>query len=517
MTSTILFALCLGTFPTETPAGIFSHAEAGRIVTFWNAPGRQTSGDLEPTAPFKVMFSPQASGWLHEMYTKRDPGQRLIPTKLPVPRTQRDKDWDTWIDQQHGQDYAWATALAAWMNQGLADSAIDAPVSRTELPTPADLQAIVGTPPPFFIVHRAQKIVVNFDDYVASYDEGVDVPRKYPFLRSVTGTVSSSSAPGTGTLNMLFQQAHLPSILQKPVSAVASLEGGFESINTYDTGGVSLGIIQFASLSTGRGSLARLLQAFKNRAPGEFLTNFRQYGVDVAADGRLSVIDPRTGFETSGRDAVRSIIEDKRLTAVFQRAANKSRTFQSEQLRLLAQSYNPLNLSVPVTLGGRATVVSLKQIIRSEAGIATLMDRLVNRGNLDPISSVISAVAAERGITTAIGLIDVEKEIIDRMTYRHDFLAVLSLSQPSEPKTALLAQQSPNASITGSLGSARPNSTISDDGRVAPADPSQFGTFNPQGGGQGAAKPEKPAGTEAAVPKDPTPKTNAGPITIPGG
>lgn len=514
MTSTILFALCLGTLPTETPAGIFSPAEADRVVAFWNAPGRQTTSDLEPSAPFKVMFSPQASAWLHEMYTKRDPGQRLIPTKLPTPRTQRDKDWDSWIDQQHGQDYAWATALAAWMNQGLAQSTSDAPVSRTELPTPADLQATAGTPPPFFIVHRAQKIVVSFDDYVASYDEGVDVPRKYPFLRSAIGTVSSSSAPGTGTLNMLFQQAKLPAVLQKPVSAVASLEGGFESINTYDTGGVSLGIIQFASLSTGRGSLARLLQEFKNRAPGEFFTHFRQFGVDVAADGRLSVVDPRTGFEQSGRDAVRSIIEDKRLTAVFQRAANKSRTFQSEQLRLLAQSYNPLNLSVPVTLGGRATVVSLKQIIRSEAGIATLMDRLVNRGNLDPISSVISAVASEYGITNTAGLIDVEKEIVDRMTYRHDFLAMLSLSQPAEPKTALLAQQSSHPSITGSLGSARSNSSISHDGQVAPADPSKFGTFNPQGS---APKPEKPAGTEPAVHKDPTPKTNAGPITIPGG
>jgi len=518
VTSSLLFALCLGTLPTETPAGIFSPAEADRIVAFWNEPGRQTSADIEPSAPYKVMFSPQASAWLHGMYTQRDPGQRLIPTKLPVARTQRHKEWDSWIDQQHGQDYAWATALAAWMNNGLAQSVSDQPVSRTELSVPADLKATAGNPPSFFIVHRAQKISVSFADYSTSYDEGVDVPRKYPFLRSAIGVVSSSTAPGTGTLNMLFQQANLPKILQKPVSAVASLEGGFETINTYDTGGVSLGLIQFASLPSGQGSLANLLQSFKNRAPGEFDKHFRQFGVDVASDGRLSVIDPRTGFEASGHDAVRSIIEDKRLTAVFQRAANKSFKFQSEQLRLLAQSYNPLNLAVPVTIQGKATVVRLNQIIRSEAGIATLMDRLVNRGNLDPISSVLTSVASEYGIKSTAGLADVEKIIIDRMTYRHDFLSMLTLSQPLEPRAALLASQSPNASISGSLGT-RPANLSADagDGMVAPADPSKFGNFSPQGGSSPTAQAPKPAGTEAPISKPPTPKTNAGPITVPGG
>lgn len=525
MAPSILLAISIGQLQTESPAGAFTKTEADRLVAYWNQPERMKSEDLKPTEPYQAVYSPLASAWLYNFYKKRDPNQPLIPTKPVVARTARHKEWDATIDQQFSRDYAWAQSIAAWMNAGLASNSSESPVSRPLGTIPADLRAAAGSPPPFYLVHRPQKITINLESYLGIFEEGVDVPRKYPFLRSAIGTVSSSTPPNPHELNSLATAANLPSNLVKPLLAVASLEGGFDTINTYDTGGISLGIIQFASLMSGRGSLSSLLLTYKNRQPSEFTANFRRYGIDIASDGRLTVIDPRTGFENSGADAVRVVVEDKRLTAVFQRAAKLSRNFRAAQLRLLSESYNPTRLSIPVTLGSMTTAVQINQFIKSEAGIATLMDRLVNRGTIDPLASVVSNLARANNVTTISGLASLEKQIIEELTYRHDFLAVSTLTQPDNNLVAEIEGIPGNPAITGSPN-AKPNAMgaigkvatnkpefTQSDTRVAPFDPTQAGKVSSPNAPQADPKPA----AQPAVPREATPSKPAGPITITGG
>lgn len=523
MTPTIILALSIGQLQTESPAGAFSKAEADRLVAYWNQPERMKSEDINSTEPYQAVYSPTASAWLYNFYKKRDPNQAIIPTKPVTARIARHKDWDETIDQQYSKDYAWAQSVAAWMNAGLTTNPTEGPISRPLSPIPADLQALSGTPPPFFLVHRPQKVTINLESYIGIFNEGVDVPRKYPFLRSAIGSVSSSTPPNYYELNSLATVASLPKNLVKPLAAVASLEGGFDTINTYDTGGISLGVIQFASLMTGRGSLSTLLLTYKNRQPSEYAANFRRYGIDVSYDGRLTVIDPRTGFENSGADAVRVVVEDKRLTAVFQRAAKLSNNFRVAQIRLLGETYNPARLSIPVTIGTKTSAVLISKFITSEAGLATLMDRLVNRGTIDPLPEVVSSLAKENNITTISGLNSLEKLIIERMTYRHDFLAVSNLTQPQNNLIAQIEGIPANPAITGApnakpnamgaIGGQRVATSAPQETQVAPFDPTQSGKVSSP---NTTKKPANPP-TEPAVTREPTPSKPAGPITIAGG
>ena len=519
MAPSILLAITIGQLHTEPSANAFTPKEADQLVTFWNQDGRIRSEDLRANEPFAPTYSPAASAWLYDMYKLRDPNQPLIPTKTPVARTQRHKEWDAYIDQQYSQDYAWAVAASAWLNNGLTNTPSQGLVTRPTTPIPADLKALAGEPPPFFVVHRAQRYTISFEGYLGIFEEGVEVPRKYPFLRSAVGTVSSSTPPNPAELSQLATSANVPKNLIKPLLAVAQLEGGFDTINTYDTGGISLGIIQFASLQTGRGSLATLLNTFKSRYPTEFAANFRRYGVDISSDGRLTVIDPRTGFENSGADAVRVVVEDKRLTAVFQRAAKLSSNFRASQLRLLAEAYNPARLSIPVTLGNSTTAVPVSKFITSEAGLATLMDRLVNRGNLDPLAIVVTNLAKSNNIKTVSGLASLEKEIIAALTYRHDFLLVATLTQPtSRPESEITGSPTGAPTTQGSIG----NSTIAKNGmgeptQVPPFDPSQIGKVSSQNSTPNSSPGTTQTPAQPPVTKDPTPTKPAGPITIPGG
>jgi hypothetical protein len=521
MAPVILLAMTVGSFQTEAPAGAFSQGDSDRLVAFWNSEGRLTSTDVNQEAPYQVVMSAAGSAWLHQMYKKRDPGQAILPTELPKARNPRHRDWDAAIDQQYDRDKAWAVSVAAWINNGLSEAGSPGPVDRPVVALPPDLIALAEAPPPFFVVIRKQRYSVSFDGFVASYEEGVDVPRKYPYFRSPLGVVSASSAPASYELSDLCRRAGLPDVLARPLQAVAKMEGGFDTINTYDTGGVSLGLIQFASLMDGRGSLASLLGDYKNRHPLEFESNFRKYGVDVDYSGRLTVIDPRTGFENSGSDAVRVIVADKRLTAVFQRAGRLSSAFRTGQIRVLGQRFNPLGLSIPVTLGGSTVSVPVRSFVRSEAGVATLMDRLVNRGSIEPLPSVVSSLAAEYGVTTVSGLVGLERLIVERMSYRHNFLAS-SLGQP--PAVSLVAKNPEfgnrvTPTIEGNLtrGSTRPAPAggLVDSGgneSVAPFDPVKGGRVS----SNQPKKPEEPV-SKPAVAKEPTPTQPVGPITVAGG
>lgn len=154
--------------------------------------------------------------------------------------------------------------------------------------------------------------------------------------------------------------------------------GGFESVNTYDTGFDSIGFIQFITGEDGHGSLLEVLAREKAEQQKAYDADFRRFGVDVDAAGTLVAIDPASGAELSGAAAVLRVIEDKRLTAVFQRAGRRSQAFRVAQIEVAKSHYWPADDPLVVTVNGQTVTGRVSDVIRSEAGMATLFDPIIS-------------------------------------------------------------------------------------------------------------------------------------------
>jgi hypothetical protein len=215
--------------------------------------------------------------------------------------------------------------------------------------------------------------------------------------------------------------------------AVSKLEGGFETVNTYDTGFVSVGFIQFTTGVDGKGSLSQVLAYEKKYAIVDFLIEFHRFGIDVNDDGEIVVLDPATGAEISGAAAVMRVIEDKRLTAVFQRNGRHSKAFRVAQIAVAKRIYWPADLDVTVTVNGKDLTGKVSDVVKSEAGMATLFDRKVNRGNINPFADVVAQVMTAHKLKALPEAAAYERDIIAQMKYRTDFLANGTLSQPAPP------------------------------------------------------------------------------------
>jgi hypothetical protein len=235
-------------------------------------------------------------------------------------------------------------------------------------------------------------------------------------------------------MDHLFRLAEVTESEARIMRSVSILEGGFDAINTYDTGFVSVGFIQFASLREGAGSLGAMLLEYKTTNPTDFQRDLRQYGIDVQPTGLLDVVDPQTGAELFGPDANLKIIEDARLIAVFQRAGLKSDSFIAAQIRSAKTQFYPSDDPITVTVGTQTITGKISDFIKSEAGMATLMDRKVNTGHLDLLQSVVADVAQKANISQLSDLASHELEIIQRMKYRKNYLEDSTLTQPAAPR-----------------------------------------------------------------------------------
>jgi hypothetical protein len=232
-------------------------------------------------------------------------------------------------------------------------------------------------------------------------------------------------------LSRTFAASGLTPLEARVMRAVSVLEGGFDSINTYDTGFLSVGFIQFATLEGGSGSVGDLLLYEKKHNPHEYSRDFLRFGVDVTDAGVLVVIDPSSGVELRGKEAVLKIIDDKRLTAVFQLAGLRSTAFRAAQINVAKNRYYPADLPLQVTVGGRTLTGRVRDVIRSEAGLATLFDRKVNLGNIRQLNQVLQQVMARRSLTKLEEVAPFEREIITALKWRRDFLQDATLQQPA--------------------------------------------------------------------------------------
>ena len=420
--------------PQNAPT--FSNEERAQVISYWNENGRYEIGPRdgsEKNGAWTVRLTPDGSTWLwrYQRFVMKQP---LPPTAKGdlVPGDTQSQKWESWVRAKIASDRWRAAQDAARLNGQNAPPETAPPFPGL---IPAALEKSVGAPPPFAAAVAPRKFTVRFDDgYVAQYHDNIAPGNiRYPYYRFAAGVnsdgVSLRKMPPE-QIEKLFARAGMTPFEQHVMRAVSLLEGGFDSINTYDTGFVSVGLLQFASLSDGAGSLGELMRFYKRSDTAHFNNDFRRFGLDVADDGTLIALDPATGSETRGADANAKIIFDKRLIAVFQRAGKQSEAFQIAQLRQAKIRFYPADFQISFALNGQQIGGVVSDVVKSEAGMATLMDRNVNVGNIRLLNTVLPQLMSENHLTVLSQLSPYEREIIRRMKWREDFLENVSLAQP---------------------------------------------------------------------------------------
>ena len=447
--------------PAQVPGNpAFEDDERHRIMAFWAEPGRYAAdapADAGRRGVWQVRITPAGSVWLWGLTR----GKKVPPTQNAT------SPWEGWIAAKvrHDRWEALRTARAANHDatgrDDLPKPDANTPIEEPPLPgpMPRDLMAALGPCPQMAEAVAPLQHTVAFDDVTLVYQDNTRMGPRYAYYRFPAG-VQSAGVPvktmASDDIDAVFRQAGIAEGPARVMRAVSILEGGFESVNTYDTGYVSVGFIQFASLKEGGGSLGAVLKGFKAADPLAFAADFHRFGVEVDDTGHLVVVDPTSGAVAVGPDANARIIEDKRLIAVFGRAGGKSAGFRAAQVRAAKEIYWPAEDRVKVTLNGVVTPVRVGDLVASEAGLATLFDRKVNTGKLDALGDAASRVAAAQGITTVEELAKYEKTLVARVRYRKDYLGDPNLSQPADPPVEV------------PMGTLRPTGSASRSGRTAP-------------------------------------------------
>jgi|GEM_PF-2352235 len=210
--------------------------------------------------------------------------------------------------------------------------------------TRRNVRRVIGPPPSLaFERYYGYKVVLPWNKSVYAYEANA-VPLDSPYLLHENG-IKDGGTPvrQLADIHMLFARAGVTDPMAKNVLIkVSGREGGFDAVNTWDTGYVSVGFIQFTTGETGAGhSLLHVLQRMKTDEArlakrrghiDEFAHYFTDHGIDVQ-NGQLYVRDPATGETRCGAEAVRAIIDDKRVTAIFQDAGVRSTAFKLAQIR----------------------------------------------------------------------------------------------------------------------------------------------------------------------------------------
>ena len=460
--------------PAPAPfAPCFTDDERKAVTAYWNAPRRYVAEPSpDPKDANRVNITVAGSAWqskFNALVATRPRGDAEVAT------------WQAFLDARRANDMAVAGGVAT-----LAD--LPAP-----LPLPPALQAALGDPPRFYEVVHPIRYTVTFapgDDPAGPfvYTDNISfMARKayFPSYRQTVGVIKPGKPVRTlagddrARVDALFAQVAKSETERHVLQAVSALEGGFESINTYDTGYVSVGLIQFIFARDGNGSLSSVLARMKADTPDAFQTDFRRFGIDVVPGQSVVCFAPALNAELHGADAVQGIINDKRLTAVFERAGLRD-PFRRAQVLVARSQYWPgddavtvtqtvvteqVGTSAPVVRGvyfgtlppdmvallaqgaarqqtdpaykmtGQATTLSARvgDLIHSEAGLATLMDRKVNTGNLRLLNTVAADALARHKLTRLADLAPYEREIVDAMRYRTDFRKDATLTQPPAP------------------------------------------------------------------------------------
>lgn len=423
---------------------LFTDQDRAAVQAFWNTPGRLVATFASEDLPFQPRQTAEGSRWLFDFGKKiKGANAKLVPGQDLDAADPQQKAWNAWIDAKYAYDEYRAAVDANIQNQSLGSPAAPDPKAVSDPgPCPQGIIDLVGAPPEFARAMIVRRYTIDFGDLLVNMQDNVKVRRKYAYYRFPSGVMDAGqkvSAIDPERVKDLFAKAKVDGSLFRIMSAVSALEGGFDSINTYDTGYVSVGFLQFACLSGGAGSLGRALQIEKADNLETYQSDFRRYGVDVTDDGTLDVLDPNTGDELVGNEAALKIIADKRLTAVFLRAGRLSEAFRVAQIKTAVAQYFPADDPITVQVGDQTYTGKVSDVIKSEAGLATLMDRKVNTGSLGDLQRAIAGVMLTYNLKSLKEASGMELEIVQAMQYRKSYLGANDLSQP-KPSSKTLAR-----------------------------------------------------------------------------
>jgi hypothetical protein len=441
----------------------FSPEERSRVIEYWSQGDRYVSSllpDAAANGSWRARQTAEGSRWLWQYNRRLRPGKGN-PVVDPKAANAKQAAWDAWLDRRIAFDHAKAAQAAAEKNRAENPGAALAPVEQASDPgsPPSDLVELAGEPPAFARAVQPQQHSVRFDSGAPLvYADNVPMRRKFLYYRFPEGIQSGGQrvrdmAPAQ--LQSLFEEAGLSEREMKVMKSVSLLEGGFDSINTYDTGFVSAGFIQFAALDRGSGSLGQVLLRLKSASFGDFDSYFRRFGLEVTDAGELVALCPSSGAEFIGSGAAMKIISDRRLASVFQHAGRESRAYRVAQLQVAKKMYYPGDDVVRITRNGVTDTVRVSQIFRTEAGIATLMDRKVNTGSLGNLTSVLQSAADRTGVDDLSKLALVEYDLIRQMQWRKDYLSDATLSRPRDTSADNPARAGARRSSTPSRSSSR--------------------------------------------------------------
>src|SRR5206468_529630 len=123
---------------------------------------------------------------------------------------------------------------------GTSVVAVSSPTPPFPGPIPPDLLAAAGDPPAFAAAVAPLLTTVSFDDgETLTYPSHIALPKAFAYYRFPQGTVAYgprlTDLP-QAEVDALFKVAGMTESEQRIAFAVSKLEGGFESVNTYDTG-----------------------------------------------------------------------------------------------------------------------------------------------------------------------------------------------------------------------------------------------------------------------------------------
>lgn len=426
------------------PEPPFSRQEVAAIQKFWAEPNRHIITFLpeaETKGPYQARQTPEGSTWLLKYFKTKGNGGKVIPGQDPAATSDRQKFWDAWIESKYTWD-EWQATIRSWdLNQRATQRRLPDPIPPTgstppqPQPVPADLNELVGEPPLFVQAETPRIYKTTFPDFTHTASDNTKVRRKYAYYRFKEGIMDGGTPvrPQLTKLTPLFAKAGVDDSKLRIFSAVSSLEGGFDSINTYDTGYVSVGFIQFASLSGGSGSLGQVMLSMKKESTKDFQEHFRRFGLDVTNKGELVALNLESGQITVGPDANAEIINNRRYGSTFVRAGKLSEAFKLAQIRVAMEQYYPAEDTVTVKINGTPQTGKIKEFITTEAGLATFMDRKVNTGKYGDLISILESMAFEYEINSIRDFAKLEYQITRAMIWRKDYTAPdYALSKPRD-------------------------------------------------------------------------------------
>ena len=413
----------------------FNTFEREKILAYWAQSERYTSFVPESTkGTWQVRLTSDGSLWLWALNQKRGLGKIF---SNPVPRNDEERKWEDWISAKVAYDRWMAGLTANLANAAMGVSPADiGPEPSLPGAIPESLYRMVGDAPNFAqAVQPKQHSITFHDGYKVAFQDNTKVDPRYPYYRFEEGVRHGGQQVKkmpAEDLDKLFAEANIPDAAQKVMKAVSMLEGGFDSVNTYDTGYVSVGFIQFACASRGAGSLGAVLQREKAANSQAFESDFKQLGIDVKDDGTLQVLGLTDGNLYEGYDAALQIIKDKRLIAIFQRAGATSRPFKIAQLQVAREQYYPADETFQIKFGNETKTVKVSDLVKSEAGMATVMDRKVNTGKISPLPTKAQEIAKSFGVKSVEELAQYEREIVANIRFRKSYLDDETLTQPAQ-------------------------------------------------------------------------------------